>query len=149
VSCAFSSIDLMEHYTIFYILCSLSDCEVVVEAVFEDMRVKQDVFRRLDGVCKPTCLIASNTSSLDIEKMTSVMRESRAPFILGLHFFVPAYVVKLVEVVVCSRTSLTTAQVAMQLTKKLGKVGVLVRQCPFLSAHFTLPQFSDPRQQPL
>ncbi|HVA33222.1 MAG TPA: 3-hydroxyacyl-CoA dehydrogenase NAD-binding domain-containing protein [Candidatus Baltobacteraceae bacterium] len=101
----------------------LADADVVVEAVFENMDVKKDVFKKLDGVVKPEALLASNTSTLDIDEMASVTK--RADKFLGLHFFVPANIMPLLEIVRGKSTSPQTLATAFKLGKALRKTSVL------------------------
>jgi 3-hydroxyacyl-CoA dehydrogenase len=101
----------------------LADADVVVEAVFENMDVKKQIFAKLDAVLKPGAIIASNTSTLDIDEMASVTK--RPQNVVGLHFFAPAFVMKLLEVVRGKDSSPETIATAMALAKKLRKVGVL------------------------
>ncbi len=104
-----------------------ADVDMVIEAVFEGMALKKDVFRELDRVCKPGAILASNTSTLDIDEIASVT--SRPEFVIGTHFFSPANVMRLLEIVRGKRTSKEVIATAMQLSKKLGKIGVLVGNC--------------------
>jgi 3-hydroxyacyl-CoA dehydrogenase len=101
----------------------LADADVVVEAVFENMDVKKDVFAKLDGIVKPDCILASNTSTLDIDEMASVTK--RADKFLGLHFFVPANIMPLLEIVRGKNTSPETLATAFKLGKTLRKTAVL------------------------
>jgi 3-hydroxyacyl-CoA dehydrogenase len=101
----------------------LADADVVVEAVFENMDVKKDVFRKLDEIVKPQALLASNTSTLDIDEMASVTK--RADKFLGLHFFVPANIMPLLEIVRGKQTSAQTLATAFKLGKTLRKTSVL------------------------
>jgi len=89
----------------------LGSADVVIEAVYENLGVKVDVFRTLEGVCKPGAIIASNTSGLDIDAMANAT--SRPGDVIGLHFFSPANVMRLLEVVRGSATSATTIATAM------------------------------------
>ena len=102
---------------------SIGDCDIVIEAAFEDMTVKQDIFRKLDGVMKAGAILATNTSTLDIDQIASVTQ--RPDSVIGAHFFSPANVMKLLEVVRASETSPQTIVTTMALAKTLGKVGVL------------------------
>jgi 3-hydroxyacyl-CoA dehydrogenase len=104
-----------------------ADVDMVIEAVFEGMALKRDVFRELDRVSKPGTILASNTSTLDIDEIASVT--SRPEFVIGTHFFSPANVMRLLEIVRGKRTSKEVIATAMQLSKKLGKIGVLVGNC--------------------
>jgi 3-hydroxyacyl-CoA dehydrogenase len=101
--------------------------DMVVEAVFEGMALKKQVFGELDRVCKPTAILASNTSTLNIDEIASAT--SRPQSVVGTHFFSPANVMRLLEVVRGGATSKEIIATCMQLSKKLGKVGVLVGNC--------------------
>ncbi|MFY9804597.1 MAG: 3-hydroxyacyl-CoA dehydrogenase NAD-binding domain-containing protein [Candidatus Acidiferrales bacterium] len=101
--------------------------DMVIEAVFEGMAIKKDVFRELDRVCKSGAILASNTSTLNIDEIAAVT--SRPEFVIGTHFFSPANVMRLLEIVRGKRTSKEVIATAMHLAKKLGKVGVLVGNC--------------------
>src|SRR5215470_12748065 len=106
---------------------ALKDADIVIEAVFEDMAVKKQVFEKLDKVCKPGAIIATNTSTLDVNEIAAVT--SRPESVLGLHFFSPANVMKLLEVVRASKTSKETLASAMKLSKAIKKVGVVAGVC--------------------
>jgi 3-hydroxyacyl-CoA dehydrogenase len=101
----------------------LADVDVVVEAVFESMDVKKQVFARLDGIVKPDAILASNTSTLDIDEMASVT--TRPDKFVGLHFFVPANIMPLLEIVRGKDTSPQTIATAFKLGKTLRKTSVL------------------------
>ncbi|HLK32217.1 MAG TPA: 3-hydroxyacyl-CoA dehydrogenase NAD-binding domain-containing protein [Terriglobales bacterium] len=101
--------------------------DMVVEAVFESMAVKKQVFEQLDKICKPGAILASNTSSLNIDEIASVT--SRPQAVIGTHFFSPANVMRLLEIVRGKATSTGVIATCMQLAKKVGKVGVLVGNC--------------------
>lgn len=102
-------------------------CDIVVEAVFEDMELKKSVFAELDAICKPGAVMASNTSYLDVDEIASAT--SRPESVIGMHFFSPANVMKLLEVVRGSASSATTIATAMAVGKRIGKIGVLVGNC--------------------
>jgi 3-hydroxyacyl-CoA dehydrogenase len=104
-----------------------ADVDLVIEAVFEGMELKKEVFKGLDRVCKPGAILASNTSTLNIDEIAS--STSRSEFVIGTHFFSPANVMRLLEIVRGKRTSREVIATAMQLSKKLGKIGVLVGNC--------------------
>mmetsp|Transcript_40428 Transcript_40428/g.65153 ORF Transcript_40428/g.65153 Transcript_40428/m.65153 type:complete len:554 (-) Transcript_40428:68-1729(-) len=106
---------------------SLSDVDLVIEAVFEDMKVKKEIFAKLDKVCKPGCILASNTSYLSIDKIASAT--SRPGDVIGMHFFSPANVMKLLENVRGAKSSDTTIATAMAVATKIGKVAVLAGNC--------------------
>lgn len=101
--------------------------DMVVEAVFESMALKKEVFSQLDAVCRPGAILATNTSSLDIDEIASAT--SRRQSVIGTHFFSPANVMRLLEIVRGAATSKEVMATCMQLSKKLGKVGVLVGNC--------------------
>ena len=108
-------------------LDALSDCDLIIEAVFENMDIKKEVFRKLDKIAKPGTILASNTSYLNIDEIASVT--SRADHVLGMHFFSPANVMRLLEVVRGAKTAKPVIATAMQVARKIGKVGVLVGVC--------------------
>jgi 3-hydroxyacyl-CoA dehydrogenase len=101
----------------------LGDVDIVVEAVFESMPVKKDVFAKLDAATKPSCILASNTSTLDIDEIASATK--RPEQVLGLHFFAPANIMKLLEIVRGKATSAQTLTTGIALGKKLRKVAVV------------------------
>ncbi len=101
--------------------------DIVVEAVFEGMALKKEVFAKLDRVSKPGTILASNTSTLNIDEIASAT--SRPEFVIGTHFFSPANVMRLLEIVRGRKTSKEVIATSMQLSKKLGKIGVLVGNC--------------------
>jgi 3-hydroxyacyl-CoA dehydrogenase len=101
--------------------------DMVVEAVFEGMALKKDVFGQLDRACRPGAMLASNTSTLDIDEIASAT--SRPGAVIGTHFFSPANIMRLLEIVRGKASSKEVIATCMQLSKKLGKVGVLVGNC--------------------
>ena len=105
----------------------LAECDLVIEAVFETIEVKLDVFRRLDAVAKPGAILASNTSYLDIDAIAAAT--GRPEWVLGLHFFSPANVMKLLEVVRGAKTRIDVLVTAMALAKRIGKTAVVARVC--------------------
>ena len=119
-----------------YDACASAD--VVIEAVFAQMALKQQIFAALDGVAKPGAMLATNTSMLDIDAIASATRRPDA--VVGLHFFSPAHVMRLVEIVRGSATSVATIASALALAKKLGKVGVVVKNSTgFVGNRMMLP----------
>ena len=106
---------------------ALSDVDLVIEAVFEEMGVKKQVFTQLDAVCKRGAVLASNTSYLDIDEIAACT--SRPGDVIGLHFFSPAHVMKLLEVVVADATAPDVVATGFALGKKLGKVSVRAGVC--------------------
>ncbi len=106
---------------------ALSDVDLVIEAVFEDMDLKKSVFERIDGICKPGCVLASNTSYLNINEIAAVT--SRPQDVIGLHFFSPANVMRLMEIVRGEQTSKEVLATCMKLGTDIGKVAVVVGVC--------------------
>jgi len=106
----------------------LADCDLVIEAVFELMEIKKDVFRRLDTIVKPGAILASNTSYLNIDEMAAETRRPEA--VLGLHFFSPANIMRLLEVVRGAKTSPSVLKTVMALAKRIGKIAVVSGVCP-------------------
>ncbi len=104
-----------------------ADCDMVIEAVFEDMELKQSIFRELDEICKPGAIMASNTSALDVNEIAAAT--SRPESVIGLHFFSPANVMKLLEVVRGDQSSDSTVATAMAVAKKINKIAALVGVC--------------------
>eukprot|EP01095_Lingulamoeba_sp_RSL-Kostka_P017696 TRINITY_DN9377_c0_g1_i1.p1 TRINITY_DN9377_c0_g1~~TRINITY_DN9377_c0_g1_i1.p1 ORF type:complete len:714 (+),score=247.65 TRINITY_DN9377_c0_g1_i1:104-2245(+) len=104
-----------------------SDVDLVIEAVFENVEIKQTVFRNLDQHCKPSAILATNTSSLDIDLFARVTQ--RPEKVIGTHFFSPANKMRLLEVVKCSTTSNDTISTVMKVGKRIRKICVLVGNC--------------------
>src|SRR2546422_1026655 len=104
-----------------------SGVDMVVEAVFEGMALKKEVFAQLDRVCRPGAILATNTSTLSIDEIASAT--SRPPSVIGTHFFSPANVMRLLEIVRGQATSKEVIATCMQLSTRLGKIGVLVGNC--------------------
>jgi 3-hydroxyacyl-CoA dehydrogenase len=135
----------------------VAQADIVIEAVFEDMGVKETVFRKLDAVMKPGAILASNTSTLDLNRIASFT--SRPQDVVGLHFFSPANVMKLLEIVRGAATGKDVLATALALSKKLRKTGVVsgvcdgfignrmveqyIRQAGFLLDEGALPQQVD------
>ncbi len=105
----------------------LADADIVIEAVFEDMDLKKEVFAQLDTACKPDAILATNTSTLDVDEIASATR--RPDKVIGTHFFSPANVMKLMENVRGAESSPQTIATIMKLSKRIGKIGVLVGIC--------------------
>jgi len=104
------------------------EADVVIEAVFESMELKRRIFAELNAVTRPGCVLATNTSTLDIDAIAAVT--SRPERVVGLHFFSPANVMRLLEIVRGGATSGEVVATALGLAKRLGKVGVVVRNLP-------------------
>ncbi len=108
-------------------LDDLADCDLVIEAVYESMDVKKEVFGKLDAICKPGAILASNTSYLNVDEIAA--STSRPQDVLGMHFFSPANVMKLLEVVRSEKTAPDVLATAMAVGKKIGKVAVVAGVC--------------------
>ena len=121
VDAALARIETVLDYTAF------ADVDMVIEAVFENMDVKHEVFKKLDVVCKQGAILASNTSALDIDKIASAVK--RPQDVIGLHFFSPANVMKLVEVIRGDLAAPEAVVTAMNFAKVIGKVPVLAGNC--------------------
>nr|WP_145552215.1 3-hydroxyacyl-CoA dehydrogenase NAD-binding domain-containing protein [Variovorax boronicumulans] len=106
----------------------LADCDLVIEAVFENMAIKKEIFGKLDRICKPGAVLATNTSALDVNEIASAAT-SRPEAVVGMHFFSPANVMKLLEVVRGAKTSNTALATAMQIARKIGKVAAVSGVC--------------------
>jgi len=107
---------------------ALAPADMVIEAVFERMDIKKDIFTRLDAICKPGAILATNTSALNIDEIASVTGRPEA--VIGLHFFSPANVMKLLEEVRADHTSKPVIATSMKIGKKIGKIAALVGVCP-------------------
>jgi 3-hydroxyacyl-CoA dehydrogenase len=107
---------------------SLADCDLIIEAVFENMAVKKDIFSRLDQIAKPEAILASNTSALDLNEIANVT--TRPESVIGLHFFSPANVMKLLEIVRGEKTADPVIKTCMAFAKRIKKVATLVGVCP-------------------
>jgi 3-hydroxyacyl-CoA dehydrogenase len=105
----------------------IADADVVIEAVFESMEVKKIVFGQLDATCKPGAILATNTSYLDVDEIAAVT--NRPQDVIGAHFFSPANVMKLLEVVRAEKTAPDVVQTFMKLARKIGKIPVAVGVC--------------------
>ncbi|MBU0825262.1 MAG: enoyl-CoA hydratase/isomerase family protein [Alphaproteobacteria bacterium] len=108
-------------------LDDLADCDLIIEAVYENMDVKKDIFGKLDKIAKPGAILASNTSYLDVDEIATAT--SRPGDVLGMHFFSPANVMKLLEVVRGEKTAPDALATAMAIGKKIGKVAVVAGVC--------------------
>ncbi len=105
----------------------LASADIVIEAVFEDMDLKKQIFGMLDETCKPSAILATNTSTLDVDEIAAATR--RPDKVIGTHFFSPANVMRLLENVRGAKTSDETIATVMALSRTIGKVGVLVGVC--------------------
>ncbi len=108
-------------------LDDLAHCDLVIEAIYENMAVKKEVFAKLDAICKPGAILASNTSYLNVDEIASAT--NRPQDVLGMHFFSPANVMRLLEVVRGEKTADDALATAMAIGKKIGKVAVVSGVC--------------------
>lgn len=115
---------------------AVKDCGVVVEAVFEDLKVKKDIFVKLDALCPPEAILATNTSTISITQIASATK--RPDKVIGMHFMNPVPMMQLVEVIKGVATSETTYQIVDELAKKMGKTPVLVNDYPGFVANRVL-----------
>ncbi len=104
-----------------------AEVDLVIEAVFENMDIKKEIFRKLDQICKQETILASNTSYLNINELAA--ETSRPEYVIGLHFFSPANVMRLLEIVRGGKTSLSVLATSMALAKKIKKIAVMVGVC--------------------
>ncbi|MEH3120809.1 MAG: 3-hydroxyacyl-CoA dehydrogenase NAD-binding domain-containing protein [Sphingomonas phyllosphaerae] len=120
-------------------LDDLGDCDLIIEAVYEDMTVKKDIFTKLDAIAKPGAILASNTSYLNIDEIAAVTK--RPGDVLGMHFFSPANVMKLLEVVRGRQTAPDVLATVMALAKKIRKVAVVAGVCDgFIGNRMLMPR---------
>ncbi|HEX3465149.1 MAG TPA: 3-hydroxyacyl-CoA dehydrogenase NAD-binding domain-containing protein [Candidatus Elarobacter sp.] len=120
-------------------LDAAADVDLVIEAVFEEMAVKQEVFRALDGIAREGAILATNTSTLDVDAIAAVTR--RPEDVVGMHFFSPANVMKLLEIVRGARSSRTAVARALGIAKQLKKVGVVAGNCDGFIGNRMLHQY--------
>ncbi|GIK25013.1 MAG: 3-hydroxyacyl-CoA dehydrogenase [Betaproteobacteria bacterium] len=106
---------------------ALGDADLVIEAVFENMKLKKEIFARLDAVAKPGAILGTNTSTLDIDEIAAVTK--RPQDVIGLHFFSPANVMRLLEIVQCAKTAPDVVMTALDIAKTIKKVGVVAKVC--------------------
>lgn len=118
----------------------LKDCDLIIEAVFEEMGVKQKVFETLDAVAKPGAILASNTSTLDVDKIAAFTK--RPQDVVGMHFFSPANVMKLLEVVRGAKTSKDVLATVMDIGKKIKKTAVVSGVCDGFIGNRMIEQYS-------
>jgi 3-hydroxybutyryl-CoA dehydrogenase len=121
---------------------NLSNCDLVVEAASENTTIKFDIFRKLDAVCQPSCILASNTSSISI---TRIAAETKRPSkVIGMHFMNPVPVMKLVEIINGYSTDAQTSTAIVELSKKLSKIPVVVNDYPgFVANKILMPMINE------
>ena len=119
----------------------LQYADIIIEAVFENMDVKKEIFAKLDAIAKPGAILASNTSTLDVNEIAGVTK--RPESVIGLHFFSPANVMRLLEIVRAEKTSDTVLATSMALAKKIKKVGVVVGVCDGFVGNRMIHHYGD------
>jgi 3-hydroxybutyryl-CoA dehydrogenase len=120
----------------------LKDCEIIVEAVFEDVGVKRDIFAKLDSICSPQAILATNTSSISITQIAAFTK--RPDKVIGMHFMNPVPLMKLVEVIRGLATSDETTKSVIELSRRLGKEPVEVNDYPgFISNRLLIPMINE------
>ena len=120
----------------------LAECDLIIEAVFEQMEIKKEIFSRLDKIAKPGAILASNTSYLNIDEIAAAT--SRPQDVLGLHFFSPANIMKLLEVVRGAKTAPDVLVTAMALAKKIRKIAVVAGVCyGFIGNRMLIPRQTE------
>ena len=119
-----------------------ADCDLVVEAAVENMKIKQEIFKELDGICKPETILASNTSSLSITEVAAAT--NRPDKVIGMHFFNPAPIMKLVEIIKGMATSQETFDAIKALSVEIGKDPVEVAEAPgFVVNRILIPMINE------
>ncbi|GGJ83857.1 3-hydroxyacyl-CoA dehydrogenase NAD-binding domain-containing protein [Deinococcus aquiradiocola] len=119
----------------------LKDADIIIEAVFENMDVKKEIFGKLDAIAKPGAILASNTSTLDVNEIASATK--RPESVIGLHFFSPANVMRLLEIVRADKTSDSVLATSMALAKRIRKVGVVVGVCDGFVGNRMVHRYGD------
>jgi 3-hydroxyacyl-CoA dehydrogenase len=123
----------------------MADCDLIIEAIYESMDVKKEVFGKLDTICKPGAILASNTSYLNVDEIAA--STSRPQDVVGMHFFSPANVMKLLEVVRGAKTADDVLATAMAIGKRIGKVAVVAGVCHGFIGNRMLSQRQTPAMQ--
>ena len=119
-----------------------ADCDLVVEAAIENMKIKKEIFAELDAICKPETILASNTSSLSITEVANATK--REDKVIGMHFFNPAPVMKLVEIIRGAKTSQETFDTVKEISEAIAKVPVEVAEAPgFVVNRILIPMINE------
>lgn len=105
----------------------LADADLIFEAVFEKIELKQQILAEVDGVCKPECIIATNTSSIPITRLSTSVSAERRPRFIGTHFFAPAFTMKLVEIIPGLETAEETVNAVLETCRQIGKTPIHVK----------------------
>lgn len=123
-------------------MAAAADCDIVIEAAVEIMEIKKSIFQELDSICKPDCILASNTSALSITEIAAAT--GRADKVIGMHFFNPVPAMKLVELIRGSSTSQATFDLARDVTLQMGKTPVEINEAPgFVVNRLLIPMLNE------
>lgn len=123
-------------------MASAADCDLIIEAAIEVMEIKKSIFKELDEICKPECILASNTSALSITAIGAAT--GRADKVIGMHFFNPVPSMKLVEIIRGASTSQATFDAVKDVTLKLGKAPVEINEAPgFIVNRLLIPMLNE------
>jgi 3-hydroxybutyryl-CoA dehydrogenase len=123
-------------------MAAAKDCDLVIEAAVEVMEIKKTIFKELDSICKPECILASNTSALSITEIGAAT--GRADKMIGMHFFNPVPAMKLVEIIRGAATSQATYDQIKELSLKLGKAPVEINEAPgFIVNRLLIPMLNE------
>jgi len=123
-------------------MAAAKDCDLVIEAALEVMEIKKSIFKELDELCKPDCILASNTSALSITEIAAAT--NRADKVIGMHFFNPVPAMKLVEIIRGSNTSQATFDAIKDLSEKMGKAPVEINEAPgFVVNRLLIPMLNE------
>lgn len=123
-------------------MASAADCDLIIEAAIEVMEIKKSIFKELDEICKPECILASNTSALSITAIGAAT--GRADKVIGMHFFNPVPSMKLVEIIRGASTSQATFDAVKDVTLKLGKAPVEINEAPgFVVNRLLIPMLNE------
>lgn len=122
---------------------NLKECDMLIEAASEDMNIKKDIFLKLDSVCNENAILSTNTSSLSVTAISAFAKKHRER-VIGLHFFNPANIMKLVEVINGEFTSQEVTDISVEFTKKIGKVPVICKDTPaFIVNRIARPYYGE------
>jgi len=123
-------------------MAAAADCDLIIEAALEVMDIKKSIFKELDGICKPSCILASNTSALSVTEIAAAT--NRADKVIGMHFFNPVPAMKLVEVIRGANTSQETFDAIKGICEKMGKAPVEINEAPgFVVNRLLIPMLNE------
>lgn len=123
-------------------MAAAADCDLVIEAALEVMEIKKTIFKELDAICKPECILASNTSALSVTEIAAAT--GRADKVIGMHFFNPVPAMKLVEIIRGANTSQATYDTIKELSEKMGKAPVEINEAPgFVVNRLLIPMLNE------